>query len=64
MTDPSQAGGSVEEANVGRQMTPNQLNDKGSIFSLYGLMGRYSGGQAKFTGEPTRGSLTWWTTDA
>src|SRR4051794_3724415 len=43
VTDPSQTAGSVEQQNIGRQLTPNQLGDKGSIFSLDGLMGRYSG---------------------
>jgi hypothetical protein len=58
VTDPSQTTGSLDEQNIGRPLTPSQLSDKGSIFSLDGLMGRYSGQTATFTGEPPRGSLT------
>jgi hypothetical protein len=58
VTDPSQTSGSIEEHNVSRQLTPSQLGDKGSIFSLDGLMGRYSGQTATFTEEPPRTSLT------
>jgi hypothetical protein len=58
VTDPSQTTGSIEEQNVGRQLSPSQLGDKGSIFSLDGLMGRYSGQTATFTGEAPRTSLT------
>src|SRR5882724_5204481 len=58
VTDPSQTTGSIDEQNVGRQLTPSQLGDKGSIFSLDGLMGRYSGASTTFTGEPPRASLT------
>jgi hypothetical protein len=57
VTDPSQATGSLDEANIGRPMSPSALGEKGSIFSWDGLMGR-SSAQATFTGEPTRGSLT------
>src|SRR3979409_1569181 len=58
VTDPSQTTGSLDEQNVGRPLTPSQLGDKGSIFSLDGLMGRYSGQNATFTGEAPRTSLT------
>jgi hypothetical protein len=58
VTDPSQTTGSIEEHNISRQLTPSQLGDKGSIFSLDGLMGRYSGQTATFTEEPPRTSLT------
>jgi hypothetical protein len=58
VTDPSQTTGSVDEANIGRQMTPSQLGDKGSIFSLDGLMGRFGQQSATFTEEPPRSSLT------
>jgi hypothetical protein len=58
VTDPSQTTGSIEGQNMGRQLTPTQLGDKGSIFSWDGLTGRYSGGSATFTGEPPRASLT------
>lgn len=56
VTDPSQ-GGSIEEANVGRPMSPTQLNNKG-IFNWNALMGTHLNEQATFTGEPTRGALT------
>jgi hypothetical protein len=58
VTDPSQTPGSIEQQNIGRQLTPSELGEKGSIFSLDGLMGRYSGQTATFTGEPPRSSLT------
>jgi hypothetical protein len=57
VTDPSQTQGSVEEANIGRQMSPKQLNSTG-IFNWNALMGTHLNEQATFTGEPTRGSLT------
>jgi len=57
VTDPSQTTGSIEEANMGRQVSPSQLGNKGSIFSLDGLMGR-SNETATFTEEPPRASLT------
>jgi len=56
-TDPSQTTGSVEEANVGRPMSPAQLNNKG-IFNWNALMGTHLNEQAKFEGEPTRNALT------
>lgn len=57
VTDPSQTQGSIEEANVGRQMSPSQLGSS-SIFNWNALMGTHLNEQATFTGEPTRGSLT------
>jgi hypothetical protein len=57
VTDPSQTTGSIEEANMGRQVSPSQLGNKNSIFSLDGLMGR-SNETATFTEEPPRASLT------
>ena len=57
VTDPSQTTGSLEEANVGRPMSPNQLGSS-SIFNWNALMGTHLNEQATFTGEPTRGSLT------
>src|SRR5207247_1407018 len=38
VTDPSQSQGSIEEANVGRPMSPTQLDNKG-IFNWNALMG-------------------------
>jgi len=58
VTDPSQTTGSIDEANMGRQLSPSQLGNKNSIFSLDGLMGRNSGETATFTEEPPRSSLT------
>jgi hypothetical protein len=59
VTDPSQTTGSLDEQNVGRPLSPKQLGDKGSIFSMDGLMGRFGdGGQTVFTGEAPRASLT------
>jgi hypothetical protein len=57
VTDPSQTTGSVEEANVGRPMTPTQLNSKG-IFNWNALMGTHLNEQAKFESEPSRNALT------
>lgn len=57
VTDPSQTPGSIEEANMGRQLSPSQLGNKNSIFSLGGLMGS-SNETATFTEEPPRTSLT------
>jgi hypothetical protein len=57
VTDPSQTMGSIEEANIGRQMSPTELNNKG-IFNWNALMGTHLNEQAKFEKEPTRGSLT------
>src|SRR5256714_4078457 len=57
VTDPSQTQGSIEEANVGRQMSPSQLGSS-SIFNWNALMGTHLNEQATFTGEPSRGSLT------
>ena len=47
VTDPSQTTGSIEEANVGRPMSPTQLNNKG-IFNWNALMGTHLNEQAKF----------------
>lgn len=58
ITDPSQTMGSIEEANVGRPLNPNELKGTYSIFSWRSLMGVHLNEQATFTGEPTRGSLT------
>jgi len=57
VTDPSQTTGSVEEANVGRPMSPAQLNNKG-IFNWDALMGKHLNESAKFETEPTRNALT------
>jgi hypothetical protein len=57
VTDPSQTTGSVEEANIGRPLSPNQLGSS-SIFNWNALMGTHLNEQAQFAGEPTRGSLT------
>jgi hypothetical protein len=58
VTDPSQSQGSIEEANVGRPVSPTELSGSYSIFSWRSLMGVHLNEQAQFTGEPTRGSLT------
>jgi hypothetical protein len=57
VTDPSQSMGSIEEANVGRQMSPAQLNNKG-IFNWNALMGTHLNEQTKFEKEPERNALT------
>jgi hypothetical protein len=57
VTDPSQTTGSIEEANIGRPLSPSQLGSS-SIFNWNALMGTHLNEQAPFTGEPTRGSLT------
>lgn len=57
VTDPSQSIGSVEEANIGRPMTPQQLDNKG-IFNWNALMGTHLKDEGKFEGEPTRNALT------
>src|SRR5437763_286153 len=57
VTDPSQTTGSVEEANIGRPMSPTQLNNKG-IFNWNALMGTHLNEQTKFESEPTRNALT------
>ena len=57
VTDPSQTTGSIEEANVGRPVSPSQLGSS-SIFNWNALMGTHLNEQAQFAGEPTRGSLT------
>ncbi|MEJ0075501.1 MAG: hypothetical protein WDO17_08645 [Alphaproteobacteria bacterium] len=58
VTDPSQTIGSIEEANIGRQMSPAQLNNKGSIFNWNALMGTHLNETAKFEKEPERNALT------
>jgi len=57
VTDPSQTTGSIEEANIGRPLSPSQLGSS-SIFNWNALMGTHLNEQTQFTGEPTRGSLT------
>jgi hypothetical protein len=57
VTDPSQTTGSIEEANVGRQMSPKELGSS-SIFNWNALMGTHLNEQAKFDREPTRSNLT------
>ena len=57
VTDPSKTTGSLEEANMGRQMTPTQLDSKG-IFNMDALMGRHLNESAKFEREPSRSALT------
>jgi len=57
VTDPSQTTGSVEEANIGRPMSPTQLNSKG-IFNWDALMGTHLKDNAKFEKEPERNALT------
>src|SRR4051812_11538071 len=57
VTDPSQTTGTLDEANVGRQLSPSQLGSS-SIFNWNALMGTHLNEQATFAGEPTRGSLT------
>src|ERR1700742_4713886 len=57
VTDPSQNTGSIEEANIGRPVSPTQLNNKG-IFNWSAIMGTHLNEQGKFEGEPTRGALT------
>ena len=57
VTDPSQNTGSLDEANVGRQMSPGQLNSSG-IFNWNALMGTHLNETGKFESEPTRSSLT------
>lgn len=57
ITDPSQTNGSIEDANVGRPVSPKGLNSS-SIFNWNALMGTHLNEQATFTGEPTRGALT------
>jgi len=57
VTDPSQTTGSIEEATIGRPMSPTQLENKG-IFNWNALMGTHLNEQAKFENEPTRNALT------
>ena len=57
VTDPSQNTGSIEEANIGRQMSPTQLDNKG-IFNWNALMGTHLKDEGKFEGEPARNALT------
>lgn len=55
ITDPSQTG-SVEEPNIGRPMSPAELNTS-SIFTWNSLFGTKTE-TAPFSGEPTRSTLT------
>lgn len=55
VTTPS--AGSIDEANVGRPMSPRELGQS-SIFNWNALMGTHLNDEAKFTGEPTRNALT------
>jgi hypothetical protein len=57
VTDPSQNTGSIEEANIGRPMSPQQLDNKG-IFNWNALMGTHLKDEGKFESEPTRNALT------
>jgi hypothetical protein len=57
VTDPSQTTGSLEDANVGRQMSPKELNSSG-IFNWNALMGTHLNDTAKFEQEPSRNALT------
>ena len=57
VTDPSQSAGSLEQYNIGRQSSPQELGSK-SIFTWDGLMGTHLKDEAKFDREPTRSSLT------
>lgn len=52
-----QSAGSIDEANVGRPLSPSQLGSQ-SIFNWNSLMGTHLNEQAKFSGEPTRNALT------
>jgi len=56
VTDPSRNTDSLDEANVGRPMSPSALSSS-SIFTWEALTGKHQG-EAKFTAEPPRGSLT------
>ena len=51
VTDPSQNTGSIEEANIGRPMSPSQLNNKG-IFNWNALMGTHLKEESRFEKEP------------
>src|SRR4051812_15851037 len=57
VTDPSQNTGSIEEANIGRPMSPSQLNNKG-IFNWNALMGTHLKEESRFEKEPERNALT------
>jgi hypothetical protein len=57
VTDPSQTAGSLEEANVGRPVSPKELDSKG-IFNWGALMGTHLNDTAKFEQEPSRSALT------
>ena len=56
ITDPSQSGSSVENYE-GRPLRPNELGSS-SIFNWRALTGSYAPEEAKFEGEPGRGTLT------
>jgi hypothetical protein len=57
VTETSRSG-SIEEANIGRPVSPTELSGSYSIFSWRSLMGAHLNEEAQFAGEPTRGSLT------
>jgi hypothetical protein len=56
VTDPSQNSGSLDEANIGRPLSPSALSAT-SIFTWEAITGKYQG-EVRFTEEPKRGSLT------
>jgi hypothetical protein len=56
VTDPSKGTDSLDEINGGRPMSPSALSAS-SIFTWEAITGKHQG-EAKFTGEPSRGSLT------
>jgi hypothetical protein len=58
VTDPTK-NGSQEEIDMGRPMRPKELGVTGSgIFNWGALTGKYANEEARFEGEPGRGSLT------
>ena len=56
ITDPSQSGSTVE-AHEGRPLRPGELGSS-SIFNWRALTGSYAPEEARFEGEPGRGTLT------
>jgi hypothetical protein len=56
VTDPSKSG-SQEDIDIGRPLRPNELGSR-SIFNWRALTGSYATENAKFEGEPSRGTLT------
>lgn len=57
ITDPSQSGSSVSDSHEGRPLSPRELGSS-SIFNWRALTGSYAPEEAKFEGEPGRGTLT------